>query len=420
MSELPGLLQFLTPREKREIDSLIASLSRWRVIARPEQLPPPGDWRIWLLLAGRGFGKSRTIVEWACEQAMAMPGSRGAVVASTASDVRDVLVEGESGFMATETPPLYEPSRRKLSWPNGSIALLYSAEEPNRLRGPQQHWAIADELAAWSKPDAWDQLLFGLRLGTNPRVAVATTPRPTPQIKAMLKDATCVVTRGSTYANRANLAPAFFQQIVSRYEGTRLGRQEINAEILDDAPGALWHRAMIDEQRAWSLPPLLRVVVAIDPAVTSGEDADETGIVCAGIDADGHYYVMADASMRSSPDQWARAAVGMYHNNKADRIVAEVNNGGEMVELTIHTIDKTVAYRAVHATRGKRTRAEPIAALYEQNKVHHAGMFGALEDQMCGWEPGLGDSPDRVDALVWALTELLTRAPMKAARSRQG
>jgi len=407
-------------RERAEVDRLLTTISRWRLTARPEQLAPPGDWRIWLLLAGRGFGKTRTIVEWACEQAKTMPGSRGAVVASTVSDVRDVLVEGPSGFLSLDWAPVYKSSRRQLIWPNGSTALLYSAEEPNRLRGPQQHWAIADELAAWKYADAWDQLLFGLRIGDNPRVAVATTPRPTPIIKALLRDATCHVTRGSTYANRANLAPAFFQQIVSRYEGTRLGRQELNAEILDDAPGALWKRSDIDAGRVVAPPDLVRVVVAIDPAVTSGEGSDETGIVAAGVAADGHYYVLDDRSQRASPDTWARSAVALYHLLKADRLVAESNNGGEMVELTVRTVDRTVAYRAVQATRGKQTRAEPVAALYEQGKVHHVGMLGALEDQMCSWEPGIGASPDRVDALVWALTDLMVRAPQKPARSRQG
>lgn len=402
------------------MDRLLKAINPWRLTARPEQLAPAGDWQVWLILAGRGFGKTRSIVEWACEQALAQPGSRGAVVASTASDVRDVLVEGVSGFLNTHRPPIYEPSRRRLTWANGSVALLYSAEEPARLRGPQQHWAIADELAAWKYPDAWDQLMFGLRLGTSPRVAVATTPRPTAQVKALLKDSTCVVTRGSTYANRANLAPTFFEKIIRRYEGTRLGRQELNAELLDDAPGALWRRDAVDGVRVFKAPELVRVVVAIDPAVTSGEESDETGIVAAGLGVDGEFYVLEDKSQRSSPDTWARAAVALYHAVKADRVVAEVNNGGEMVELTVRTVDKTVAYRAVHATRGKRTRAEPIAALYEQGKVHHVGVLGALEDQMCSWEPGIGESPDRVDALVWAVTELMTRAPQKAASSRQG
>lgn len=350
-----------------------------------------------------------------------MRGSIGHIVASTAADARDVLVEGPSGFLSLPKPPTYEPSKRRLTWPNGSRALLFSADEPNRLRGPQCHWAIADELASWRYPDAYDQLMFGLRLGNQPRIAIATTPRPTRIIRDLLNDETCVVTRGSTYANRSNLATAFFEQIIKRYEGTRLGRQELNAEVLDDVPGALWTRNIIDDHRVRKANDLVRVVVAIDPAATSGEEADETGIVAAGLGWDGHYYVLDDRSQRATPDGWARAAVQLYHAVGADRIVAETNNGGDMVELTVRTVDKSIAYRGVHASRGKRTRAEPVAALYEQGKVHHVGSLPALEDQMCTWQPGVDDtSPDRMDALVWSITELMTRAPAKPAQSRQG
>ena len=328
------------------------------------------------------------------------------------------MVEGESGILAISPEwerPRYEPSNRRLVWPNGAIATTYSAEEPERLRGPQHDAAWCDEIAAWRYPEAWDMLMFGLRLGPDPRVVVTTTPKPIKIIRELIADPTTVITRGSTYDNRANLAPAFLQQIVRKYEGTRLGRQELNAEILDDVPGALWSRALIEETR-WQVhrntPDLVRIVVAIDPAVSTGEDADETGIIVAGKDADGHGYVLADQSGRYAPTEWARAAIGLYRQYKADRIVAEVNNGGDMVEATVRTVDANVSYAKVHASRGKVMRAEPVAALYEQHRVHHVGAFPTLEDQQCGFaadfdRASAGFSPDRVDALVWALTDLL-------------
>ena len=341
-----------------------------------------------------------------------MPGSRGAVVAATAADARDIVVEGESGILAVhpyKERPNYEPSKRRLTWPNGTTATLFSADEPDRLRGPQFHWAIADELAAWRRPEAWDMLLMGLRLGENPRAAVATTPRPTIIIKALVKDPTVAVTRGSTYDNRANLAKAFFAQIISRYQGTRMGRQEIKGEILDDNPHALWKRNMIEDHRTTSHPQLYRIVIGVDPPGSS--TGAECGIVAAGIakvNGVDHGYILSDKSRRGTPGEWAGAAVAAYHVHKADRIVGEVNNGGEMVEHTIRTVPdgKTVAYKSVHASRGKAIRAEPVVGLYEQGRVHHVGSFAELEDQMCEWEQGQ-DSPDRIDALVWTLTELM-------------
>ena len=252
----------------------------WRSVARRDQLPPDGDWRIWLILAGRGFGKTRAITEWALEQARRYPKSRGALVAATAADARDVLIEGESGILNSAPPdfqPKYSPSRRRLEFPNGSIATHFSADEPNRLRGPQFHWAICDELAAWRFEAAFDNLLLGVRLGVDPRIVIATTPRPVPLIQKLLADPTCVITRGSTYENAAHLAPAFLEAILSRYAGTRLGRQEIEGEVLDDVPGALWQAAWIDAARVQAAPELLRVVVAVDPAVT----ADTPVIDCA-------------------------------------------------------------------------------------------------------------------------------------------
>ena len=384
----------------------------WQRIARPNQLPPPGEWIVWLLLAGRGFGKTRTGAEFVRAEVEAGRARRIALVGATAGDTRDVMVEGESGILAVSPPanrPRYEPSKRRVTWPNGAMATLYSADEPDRLRGPQHDLAWPDELAAWRYANTWDMLMLGLRLGKRPRAVVTTTPRPTRIIRELLDNPTTVVTRGSTYDNRANLAPAFFEQIIQRYEGTRLGRQEVYAEVLDDVPGALWTRAMLDTTRPTGPNPteLRRVVIAIDPAVTSGEDSDETGIIAAGIDAGGHYHVLADRTCRLTPDGWARRALIAFDEFHADRIVAEVNNGGDLVEHTIRTVRRNVSYRKIHASRGKRVRAEPIAALYEQARVTHHGDLRELEEQMLSFVPdGSEGSPDRVDALVWALTEL--------------
>jgi predicted phage terminase large subunit-like protein len=335
----------------------------------------------------------------------------------TSGDLRDIMIEGESGILRIArngNRPQYEPSKRRLVWPNGAVAALRSADEPEGFRGLQAEAVWADELAAWEHPEAWDQLQLGVRLGPRPRQVVTTTPRPTRIVRELLADEGTVATRGSTYDNRANLAPAFFRQIVSKYEGTRLGRQELHAEILDDVPGALWTRETIR-----TLPPprilrhgeheldLARVVVAIDPAVTHGEDSDETGIVVAGVDVTGRGHVLADRSCRLSPDGWARRAIAAYRDFGADRIVAEVNNGGDMVESVLRAVDPNIPYTAVHASRGKRVRAEPVAALYEQGRVTHAEQFPELEDQLCTFTPESGDSPDRLDALVWAITHLM-------------
>jgi predicted phage terminase large subunit-like protein len=390
----------------------------WRIIARTNQLPPEGDWSIWLLLAGRGFGKTRVLSEMANIWASSGQAKRIAIVAATAADARDVIVEGESGIMATAPPwcrPEFQSGRRRLLWPNGATGTLYSAEEPDRLRGPQHDAALCDELAAWRDPSTFDMLMFGLRLGQHPRVVVATTPRPTKLVKQLLarEGRDVVVTRGTTYENRANLAPSFFTQIVGKYEGTRLGRQELMAEVLGDTPGALWTLDAIDRARRERAPDLQRVVVGIDPAVSTSEGSDETGIIVAGKDERGHGYVLEDLSGRYDPAGWARKAVDAYYRHSADRIVAEVNQGGDMVENTLRTIDRNVSYTAVRASRGKFTRAEPIAALYEQGRVHHVGAFPELEDQQTSFTADLDrakfGSPDRVDALVWAFTELLTQ-----------
>jgi phage terminase large subunit-like protein len=400
-SAIRDLLPHLSPEQR----TLLAY--DWPTIARPDQLAPPGDWRTWLVKAGRGWGKTRVGAEWV-RGAKELVG-RIALVAPTAADARDVMVEGESGILAISPAsdrPVYEPSKRRLTWANGAIATTYSADEPDRLRGPQHDAAWADEVAAWRYPQTWDMLMFGLRLGSDPRVVATTTPKMVPLMRAIGGDPTTVVTRGRTYDNAANLAPAFLAAIVRKYEGTRLGRQELEGEDLDDNPGALWQRAVIDELRVSTHPDLARVVVAIDPAATSSEDSDETGMTVEGLGANGHGYLLEDISIKGSPAAWGKAAVEAYHRHGADLIVAEANNGGEMISHVIHTIDRNIKVRLVHASRGKATRAEPIAALYEQGRYHHVGSFPLLEDQMCQWQPGM-PSPDRMDAHVWAGTELM-------------
>ena len=329
-------------------------------------------------------------------------------------------LEGASGILAVSPAdfrPVYEPSKRMLTWPNGAVATVYSADNPDRLRGPQHHRFWVDEIAAWVKlQGAWDMLLFGLRLGEHPRGCITTTPRPVPLLKELLKDPRTVVSRGTTYDNRENLAGAFFESVIRKYEGTRLGRQELDAEILEDIEGALWKLADLDDCRVHELPPLVRVVVAIDPAMTSNKDSDETGIIVAGRGEDGRCYVLADGSGRHTPNAWAREAVALYRRFEADRIIGEVNNGGDLVETNIRTVDAKVPYKAVHASRGKATRAEPVVALYEQGRVRHYGTHPKLEDQMTTWDPNSSKSPDRVDSLTYAITELmLTSQPPRGA-----
>jgi phage terminase large subunit-like protein len=343
-----------------------------------------------------------------------MPGSHGALVAPTAADARDVMVKTLLGC----SPPGevgYEPSKRSLSWSNGTTATLYTAEEPDRLRGPQHHWAWCDELAAWPYADeAWDMLQMTMRLGDQPQVCVSTTPRPIPLVRRLMADAGTVITRGSTYDNAPNLSAAFLEAVKERYEGTRLGRQELYAEILDDVPGALWTRGMLDGGRVKSCPvELRRIVVAVDPSGGHDAENDEQGIVIAGLGTDGHAYVLEDASCKLSPEGWGRQAVSAYVRRDADRLLWERNFGGEMVEHVITTAARaqcvTVATREVKASRGKVVRAEPVAALYEQGKVHHVGAFPKLEDQLCLFTPSgeFTKSPDRADALIWALTDLM-------------
>jgi phage terminase large subunit-like protein len=397
------LSHHLTPRQRQEL------AYDWRITGRDEQLPPDGDWTVWLITAGRGFGKTRTGAEWVRMIAESTPSARIALVGPTAADVRDVMVEGESGIRAVAPPwaqPVYEPSKRRLTWPNGAMATTYSADEPDRLRGPQHGFAYCDEVAAWRYPDAWDMLMMGLRLGEQPRVVATTTPRPVALMKTIKEWPGCHITRGRTADNAANLAPTFLTALMAKYEGTRLGRQELDGEELEDNQDALWQRGTLDTYRTREVPQLVRVVVAIDPAITSGSESDETGIVVAGVGIDGRGYVLADLSGRHKPDAWGRVAVGAFGEYKADRIVAEANQGGEMVSHVLRTIDRDVPIRLVHASRGKVARAEPVAALYEQGRVSHVGVMPRLEDQLCTWSHGMA-SPDRMDALVWALTELM-------------
>ena len=381
----------------------------WLANARPNQLAPPGTWTTWLILAGRGFGKTRTGAEQVRIWVRNYPFVN--LIGATSDDARDIMIEGESGILAIcpkDERPRYIANKKQLVWPNGAKSLIFTADEPERLRGKQHMKLWADEFAAWRYPDAWDQAAFGLRLGDNPQAIVTTTPKPTKAMKELVADPGTIVTKGSTYDNQKNLAPSFLSKIVGKYEGTRLGRQELNAEILDDNPGALWKRSQIDTLRVKDAPAMKRIVVAIDPAATSNKDSDETGITVEGLGFDDHGYLLADLSLRGTPDEWGRVAVNAYHEFKADRIIGETNNGGEMVEHVIRSIDKNIPFKAVHASRGKITRAEPISALTEQGKIHHVGSFPVLEDQMCDYDPKTAKySPDRMDSAVWGFTELM-------------
>lgn len=397
--------------------------------AREKQLAPQGDWRVWLLMSGRRWGKSLSGAQW-IRQRVEQEGARYiAIVAQTKSDARDVMVEGPSGILAVSPPwnrPLYESSKRRLTWPNGAQATIYSADEPDQLRGPEHDTAWADEPAKWSYLDdplnsPWGNMMIGLSRptasGKRARSVATTTPRPLRFIRDLLKDDTAVITRGHTEENMANLDEAMRKEIIEKYEGTRLGRQELAGEVLEDVEGALWKLTQIDALRVKEAPDLDRIVVAIDPSGSDDEGASEQGIVSAGrgmCDCRGglerHYFVLRDDSGHYTPNDWGEKAISAYRALSADRIVAESNFGGEMVENTIRTIDKRIAYKAVSASRGKQVRAEPIAAKYEQGKVHHVGAFPKLEDQQCSWVPGVKSPNDRLDALVWALTELDTAA----------
>jgi phage terminase large subunit-like protein len=416
-------------------------LHTWELWARPNQLEPNtllpnGEtWVTWLILAGRGFGKTRcgseTVIKWVREGHC----RRIALVAEDSADARDVMVEGESGILACsprDFKPKYEPSKRRLTWPNGAIATLFSAEDFDSLRGPQFDGAWCDELCKWRyAQEAWDNLQFGLRLGDHPKQIVTTTPRPIRLLKDIILRSDTAITKGTTMENLVNLAPPFRKAVVDKYKDTRIGRQELNAEILDDVPGALWSRVLLDETRIRPvdsvtpiiLPHFVRIVVSVDPQKELGEGAAETGIMVVGKDQEGKGYLLEDLSMNGSPEEWGRAAVMAFDDWAGDMLVYEANQGGEMVAAVIRQAAKSlkddglrdadfVPIKAVHATRGKYVRAEPVSQLYEQKKVHHVGYFPELEDQLCEYTPDgkMGYSPDRMDALVWGFTELLVGA----------
>lgn len=410
-------------------DEALALLSNWRgFLARPEQVEPEGDWSIWLCLAGRGWGKTETGAQWVNEQALART-EPIALIAETQKDLEEVMV-ARLLAINPEIKARYKPVR--LEWPNGTVALGYNGTEPNQLRGPQFGRAWVDELAKYRYArETWDMLKFTMRLGDKPRILVTTTPRPTELVKSIVagQEGKAHVTRGTTLDNAANLADSFIEDIYRRYEGTRLGRQELSAEILGDLPGALWSQSVLDSYRVREAPELERIVVAVDPAVTNEEDSDEHGIVVAGIDEDQTGYLIEDSSMQGTPLEWARAAVKMASTHDADGVVVEVNQGGDMVAHVLRSIAPNLNIIEVRATRGKHVRAEPISALYEQGRVRHVGNYPQLESQMTqmttsGYQGG--GSPDRLDALVWAFTELfpdmtqemVNPAPAMPRRSR--
>jgi phage terminase large subunit-like protein len=417
-AERRAAIEALAPEEQRELRH------NWCLYARSGQVPPDADWRTWLILAGRGFGKTRAGAEWVRALAEADPGVRVALVGATQAEARAVMVEGESGVMAVcpaGRRPLFEPSLRRLTWPNGAQATLYSAGEPEALRGPQHSHAWCDELAKWENASAqaercWDNLLLGLRLGEAPRCLATTTPRAVPLVRRLLDDAgeTLAVTGGRTEDNLTNLPARFWRDMRRRYGRSLLARQELDGELIADLPGALWTRGLIETCReaAASAEPA-RTVVGVDPPASAG--GDECGIVVCALGEDGIARVLADVSVRkATPERWARAVAGAAEAWRADRVVAEANQGGEMVRSVLHAADLTLPLRLVHARQGKAARAEPVAALYEAGRVRHAGMFPQLEDQLCGLMAGgryegPGRSPDRADALVWALSELMLK-----------
>lgn len=402
-------------------DTAAALLCDWELWARDEQLPPPGDWYVWLILAGRGWGKTRTGAEYIRHRVESGQARRIGLIGQTAADVRDVIVEGESGILATASRhyrPVYEPSKRRLTWPNGAMATTFAGDSPDQLRGPQHDTVWCDELAKWRyAQECWDNMEMGLRLGTNPRAIVTTTPRPIPLILTLLSDPQTVrpTTNLSTHLNRANVSGRFVDRVIKKYAGTRLGRQELDAEILEDTPGALWTRSGIEQTRIHprGLPELVRIVVGVDPSA-GGADG-ETGIVGGGKDAREHGYVLADYTTSGDPAEWAPAVIRAYIELKADKIVAEKNQGGAMVEHTIRNTSVEIGgvtvrganlpIELVWASRGKQTRAEPISMLWSQGRAHYVGSLPELEDQCCTWVPG-EDSPDRMDAKVWMMTDL--------------
>lgn len=416
----------MEPQERQPHLALLSEEERkelgwhWRLWARPEQLAPEGDWRSWLILAGRGFGKTRAGAEWVRSIAEADPAARIALVGASLGEVRAVMVEGESGILAISRPaavPVFEPSLKRITWLNGAMAQIYSAAEPESLRGPQHSHAWCDEVAKWDNVNgkalaAWDNLAMGLRLGEEPRLLATTTPRAVPLVRRLIEEEGAVIVRGRTEDNESNLPERFVRAVRKAYGRSLLARQELDGELIEDVPGALWNRALIERCREKSVPKDLgRIVVGVDPPAGSGGDA--CGIIVVGLGEDGVARVLADATLQKpSPERWARAVAQAASAWAADRVIAEANQGGEMVASVLRAAELSLPLRLVHATRGKVARAEPVAALYEAGRVRHAGDFPALEDELCGLiaggtYQGPGRSPDRADALVWALTELM-------------
>ena len=392
----------------------------WRLWAHEGQLPPEGPWHTWLIMAGRGFGKTRAGAEWVRQVAEADPSATIALIGASLGEARQVMVEGPSGLLAiapARRRPLFEPSKRRLTWPNGATATYYSAAEPESLRGPQHSHAWCDEIAKWDQAarrneSAWDNLLLGLRLGRAPRVVATTTPRAVSLVKRLLGQPDAVVTRGRTEDNRDNLAPGFLRTMQARFGRSLLGRQELDGELIEEIEGALWSRALLEDCREdMATSPARRVVIGVDPPASA--EGDACGIVVCALGEDGIGRVLADASVRRpTPERWARAVAGAARAWQADRVVAEANNGGEMVRSVLHAADIALPVRLVHASRGKAARAEPVVALYESGRVRHVGQLPELEDELCGLMAGggyegPGRSPDRADALVWALSELM-------------
>jgi phage terminase large subunit-like protein len=398
----------------------------WAARARDAQWPPNGDWRVWLIMAGRGFGKTRSGAEWVRQKALRNPHCRIALVGATLDDARAIMVEGASGLLSISPKVegvLWVPSLRRLCWPNGAQARIFSASDPDSLRGPEHHFAWGDEIAKW--PDgntAWDTMMLGLRQGRLPQVLATTTPRPVPLIRRLMAEDGVVRTFGRTQDNANHLPAAFITAMEAHYTNTRFGRQELDGQLIEDVEGALWSRQMIEGCRVVAPPTMKRIVIGVDPPASVGGDA--CGIVVVGLGDDGRAYVLADASVSGcSPEGWARAVAVAAQAWRADRVIAESNNGGNMVESTLRAADIAMSIRRVHAAQGKIARAEPVAALYEAGRAHHAGVFLALEDELCGLivgggYEGPGRSPDRADALVWAMTELMLGERRQLARVR--
>ncbi|MBV1918534.1 MAG: terminase family protein [Sphingomonadaceae bacterium] len=407
-------LNTLTKAERQELTW------HWRLWARNQQLAPAGDWRIWVIMAGRGFGKTRAGAEWVREIASADPSARIALVGASLGEVRAVMVEGESGILATSPPrrrPKFEPSVRRLTWPNGAQAILYSAGEAESLRGPQHSHAWCDEIAKWENVGgkaerAWDNLLLGLRLGEMPRLLATTTPRAVPLLRRLLAENGLVLTKGRTEDNADNLPARFLKDVRRSFGKSLLGRQELDGELIEDIDGALWTRGLIESCReSAGIAAAARIVIGVDPPASAKGDA--CGIIVVALGEDGVGHVLADVSVRKpSPERWARAVAKASQVWMADRVIAEANQGGAMVESVLRAADISLPLKLVHASKGKAARAEPVAALYEAGRVRHAGIFPELEDELCGLMAGggyegPGRSPDRADALVWALTELM-------------